>query len=193
MYDSDDAFETEMYYERDPAAAAVDRLNALGYGHDDISVMMEDKTREKAFSAMVNAKGSEGVAAGATIGGVLGAIVAGLTATGSVAAIAGTGGLATPLVVEPLPQRWQVWAPVPRAVESSAVSSASASARSAQKITKKVCARAASSSRCVRSRKNIAPTCARHSTRAVRRAAKLIRVSTMPARASAEPGFDSRG
>lgn len=102
MYDSDDAFESEMYYDRDPAAAAVDRLNGLGYGHDDISVMMEDKTREKAFSAMVNAKGSEGIAAGATIGGVLGAIVAGLTATGSVAAIAGTGGLATPLVVGPL-------------------------------------------------------------------------------------------
>ena len=39
-------------------------------------------------------KGSEGLAAGATVGGILGAIVAGVTATGSVAAIAGTGGLA---------------------------------------------------------------------------------------------------
>jgi len=44
--------------------------------------MTDDKTRERAFSSMVNAKGSEGIAAGATIGGVLGAIVAGLTATG---------------------------------------------------------------------------------------------------------------
>jgi Heat induced stress protein YflT len=108
MYDrddaleSDDAFESEIYYSREPASAAVDRLHALGYGRDDISVMMDDKTREKAFSAVVNAKGSEGIAAGATVGGVLGAIVAGLTATGSVAAIAGTGGLATPLVVGPL-------------------------------------------------------------------------------------------
>jgi hypothetical protein len=91
-----------MYYDRDPATAAVDRLHNLGYGRDEISVMMDDKTRERAFSSMVNAKGSEGVAAGATIGGVLGAIVAGLTASGSVAAIAGTGGLATPLVVGPL-------------------------------------------------------------------------------------------
>lgn len=101
MY-TEDAFESEIYYDRDPATAAVDRLHDLGYGRDEISVMMDDKTRERAFSSMVNAKGSEGIAAGATIGGVLGAIVAGLTATGSVAAIAGTGGLATPLVVGPL-------------------------------------------------------------------------------------------
>ena len=97
-----EAFETELYLDREPAAAAVERLHELGYGRDDISVMMDEKTRERAFGAMVNAKGSEGIAAGATIGGVLGAIVAGLTATGSVVAIAGTGGLATPLVVGPL-------------------------------------------------------------------------------------------
>ncbi len=97
-----DAFESEIYYDREPATAAVERLHNLGYGRDEISVMMDDKTRERAFSSIVNVKGSEGIAAGATIGGVLGAIVAGLTATGSVAAIAGTGGLATPLVVGPL-------------------------------------------------------------------------------------------
>jgi hypothetical protein len=102
MHDKDDAFESEIYYDREPASTAVERLHGLGYGREDISVMMDDKTREKAFSAVVNAKGSEGIAAGATIGGVLGAIVAGLTATGSVVAIAGTGGLATPLVVGPL-------------------------------------------------------------------------------------------
>ncbi len=97
-----EAFETEIYFDREPAAGAVDRLHGLGYGRDDISVMMDDKTRERAFGSMINAKGSEGIAAGATVGGVLGAIVAGLTATGSVIAIAGTGGLAAPLVVGPL-------------------------------------------------------------------------------------------
>jgi hypothetical protein len=91
-----------MFYDREPAEAAVNRLHGLGYGQNDIGVMMDDKTREKAFASLTNAKGSEGIAAGATIGGVLGAIVAGLTATGSVAAIAGTGGLAAPLVAGPL-------------------------------------------------------------------------------------------
>jgi hypothetical protein len=101
-YDETDAYETGMFYDREPAEAAVNRLHGMGYGHDDIGVMMDDKTRERAFASLTNAKGSEGVAAGATIGGVLGAIVAGLTATGSVAAIAGTGGLAAPLVAGPL-------------------------------------------------------------------------------------------
>lgn len=102
MHSDDDLYESEMYYDRAPAEAAVERLHGMGYERDDISVMMDDKTREKAFAAMTNAKGSEGVAAGAAIGGVLGAIVAGLTATGSVVAIAGTAGAATPLVVGPL-------------------------------------------------------------------------------------------
>ncbi len=97
-----DQFESEIYYAPDSAAAAVDRLHALDYGQDEISVMMDDKTREQAFSSMVKAKGSEGMAAGATVGGILGAIVAGLTATGSVVAIAGTAGAATPLVAGPL-------------------------------------------------------------------------------------------
>ena len=59
MYDNDDIFESEMYYDREPASAAVDRLHGLGYGRDDISVMMDDKTREKAFSAVVNAKAAK--------------------------------------------------------------------------------------------------------------------------------------
>jgi len=99
---SDNYYETGMYFDRGEAEAAVDRLNTLGYTPNDISVMMDDKTREKAFAAEVGAKTTEGLATGAVAGGVLGAIVAGLTATGSVFAIAGTGGAATPFVVGPL-------------------------------------------------------------------------------------------
>ena len=102
MDSRDDLYESEMYYDTAPAEEAVNRLHSMGYGQDDISVMMDDKTREKAFAAMTKAKGSEGMAAGATIGGALGAILAGLTATGSVVAIAGTAGAATPLVAGPL-------------------------------------------------------------------------------------------
>jgi hypothetical protein len=101
MYEGD-AYETQMYYEREPAETAVGRLHQMGYDRDDIGVMMDSKTRERAFAAIANVKTSEGVAAGATIGGVLTAIVAGLTASGSIAAIAGTGGLAAPLVAGPL-------------------------------------------------------------------------------------------
>jgi hypothetical protein len=97
-----DIYETEIYFEREPAEAAVSRLHEMGYGQEDIGVVMDDKTRERAFASMTNVKASEGVAAGATVGGILGAIVAGLTATGSVAAIAGTGGVAAPLVAGPL-------------------------------------------------------------------------------------------
>lgn len=100
--DNYDDFEMQIYFDRAPAEAAVDRLHDLGYAQDDIGVMMDDKTREKAFAAVVNTKGSEGLATGGVIGGLLGAIVAGVTATGSVAAIVGTGGLAAPLVAGPL-------------------------------------------------------------------------------------------
>ena len=98
----DHNFETELYADPLAAESAVERLHAMGYAREDISVLMDDKTRERAFAAYTNSKGSEGVATGATIGGVLGAIVAGMTATGSVAAIVGTGGLAAPLVAGPL-------------------------------------------------------------------------------------------
>lgn len=36
-----DEFETQIYFDRDPAAAAVDRLHDLGYAQDEIGVMMD--------------------------------------------------------------------------------------------------------------------------------------------------------
>jgi hypothetical protein len=100
MYDNN--FETGMYFDRADAELAVDRLHELGYAQGDISIMMDDKTRAQAFAGEVGAKTNEGVATGAVAGGILGAIVAGLTATGGIAAIAGTGGIATPLVAGPI-------------------------------------------------------------------------------------------
>jgi len=97
-----DDFETGIYDDRESAENAVARLHELGYTKDDISVMMDDKTRERDFADATGSKAGSGAAAGAAIGGGLGAIVAGLTATGSVAAIVGTGGAATPLVAGPL-------------------------------------------------------------------------------------------
>lgn len=95
-------FEGGMYYDRDQAEDAVNRLHGLGYGQDDISVVARDKEKAKEFAEATGSKASEGAVTGGAIGGALGAIIAGLTATGSIAAIAGTGGVAAPLVVGPL-------------------------------------------------------------------------------------------
>lgn len=95
-------FETGMYYDRGSAESTVQRLHDLGYTHDEISVMMNDKTREREFADATGSKASEGAVAGAAVGGSLGALIAGLTATGSIAAIVGTGGAAAPLVAGPL-------------------------------------------------------------------------------------------
>jgi len=97
-----DHFETGMYDDRASAENAVARLHEMGYTADDISVMMDDKTKARDFAEHTGSKATTGAATGAAIGGGLGAIVAGLTATGSVAAIVGTGGAATPFVAGPL-------------------------------------------------------------------------------------------
>jgi hypothetical protein len=97
-----DDFQTGIYDDRASAERAVDHLHGLGYGRDDISVLMHDKTREKEFAEATGTHTAQGAVTGAAVGGGLGAIIAALTATGSVAAIVGTGGAATPLVAGPL-------------------------------------------------------------------------------------------
>ncbi len=95
-------FQGGVYYDRDSAESAVNRLSKMGYDRNDISVMARDPERARAFADETGTKATEGTIAGGVIGGALGAIVAGLTATGSIAAIAGTGGAAAPLVAGPL-------------------------------------------------------------------------------------------
>ena len=91
-----------VFKDRGDADRAVDDLQRLGYGMNDISVIMNEGTRVTAFGTEKGSRGGEGVAVGAAAGGALGAIVAGLTATGSIAAVAATGGAAAPLVAGPL-------------------------------------------------------------------------------------------
>ncbi len=95
-------YETGMFYDTPSAEAAVTRLNEMGYGKDDISVMMDDKSKAKEFTDATGTQATKGAVTGASVGGGLGAIIAGLTATGSLAAIVGTGGAAAPLVAGPL-------------------------------------------------------------------------------------------
>ena len=95
-------FETGIYYDLDTAEARVRRLHELGYSDKDISVMMRDKDKARAFAERSGGHAAEGAVTGGAIGGGLGAIVAGLMATGSIAAVVGTGGAAVPLVAGPL-------------------------------------------------------------------------------------------
>jgi heat induced stress protein YflT len=97
-----DEWITGIFRDKGAADRAVDDLQKAGYGMNDISVMMTDDTRTKKFAAEKGTKAPEGAAAGGIVGGAIGAILAGVTATGSIAAIAATGGAAAPLVVGPL-------------------------------------------------------------------------------------------
>src|SRR6185312_5988007 len=98
-----DNIETGMFYDRDTAATAIDHLHDWGYSSDDISVMSRSRDDAEKFAHDHGARSTAaGAVTGAAVGGGLGAIIAALTATGSVVAIAGTGGAATPLVIGPL-------------------------------------------------------------------------------------------
>lgn len=69
-----------------------DVLQALekdGYGEDDIAVAMSDETRGKSFFIEKHSRAGSGAAGLGVVGGITGAIIAGIMGTGTVA----TGGL----------------------------------------------------------------------------------------------------
>ena len=69
------------------AEAAVDQLQAAGFSHDDVSVLMADKQGSKDFAAEKNTKAPEGTTAGVLSGGTVG---------GTLGLLAGLGALAIP-------------------------------------------------------------------------------------------------
>jgi len=99
------------FHDRDSAEAAVDRLATLGYGQNDVSVVMNHDTRSKYFGDdSAGAHGStdrsssiaKGAAGGGTIGGSLGALVAAVVGTGALGLTVATGGIAAPFIAGPL-------------------------------------------------------------------------------------------
>jgi len=64
---------------------ALRQLEALGFTEDQISLLMSDATRGKAFRLVEGTKADEGAAAGATFGGVLGAIIGSIGTAGALA------------------------------------------------------------------------------------------------------------
>jgi hypothetical protein len=92
--------ETGIFYNRHDAEEAVKLLHDVGYGDDEISVIMSDRTRAEEFAESTGSKVGEGTATGGLIGGTLGGIAAAMTT-----AIAGTvitGGAALPLFAGPI-------------------------------------------------------------------------------------------
>lgn len=99
------------FHDRHSAEEAVDRLSELGYGQSDVSVVMNQSTREKYFgqgdgtTPVAPDRGSsiaKGAAGGGMIGGTLGAVVAAVVGTGAVGLTVVTGGIAAPFIAGPL-------------------------------------------------------------------------------------------
>jgi hypothetical protein len=89
---------TGLYETPNRAATAVRALEDEGIPGEDISLLIGDNFDRDAFAVETHSKLAEGVAVGATTGGAVGALVAGLTAVGTIAT-GGTGLLvAGPLV-----------------------------------------------------------------------------------------------
>ena len=71
-----------LFKSRSSAESAVESLVEYGYSRDDISLLMSEATRGRDFAMRMATKAPEGAAAGATIGGAIGAIAASLVALG---------------------------------------------------------------------------------------------------------------
>ena len=77
---------TGIFRSRAASMLAVEDLIRHGYSQDDISLLMSETTRGSEFSVEEATKGPEGLAAGAAIGGAIGALILGLTSVGLIAA-----------------------------------------------------------------------------------------------------------
>lgn len=74
---------TGIYASRVAAELASEELMKAGFPAEDISILMSETTQGREFAVRKGTKAPEGAAAGATIGGVLGAVAAGLAAVGT--------------------------------------------------------------------------------------------------------------
>lgn len=76
---------TALYETPKQAATAIRTLEDSGIASDDISLLIGDSFDRDAFDVETHTKLSEGLAAGAVAGGAIGALIAGLTAVGTIA------------------------------------------------------------------------------------------------------------
>jgi|ERR1035437_3642864 hypothetical protein len=73
-------FETRMSME-----VALRKLEVLGLTENQIGVVMSDQTHGKSFKLETNSRAGEGLAGGATFGGIVGGILAAVAGAGTIA------------------------------------------------------------------------------------------------------------
>ena len=76
---------TGIFPNRDIAERAIQHLVDAGFAPEDTSLLMSEGTRGREFQMEKTTKAPEGAVTGATVGGVLGAVAAGLVAVGTLA------------------------------------------------------------------------------------------------------------
>ena len=92
---------TAIFENRNDAVMAMNSLETMGYSQNDLTLLVSENSWNKGEDLNIeqNTKAPEGTALGAGIGGVVGAVAAGLTTVGAVAATGGVGILAAGPIV----------------------------------------------------------------------------------------------
>lgn len=65
-------------------AELIEALNLRGYKEEDLSVLMSEHTHRQYFTPQENTKAPEGAAVGTLSGGILGAVIGGLSLVGNI-------------------------------------------------------------------------------------------------------------
>lgn len=76
---------TGLFDSESVAESAVSQLKNMGYGQNEITIIMKDRGAAEHLAHDSGARAMEGVGTGAAIGGTIGAVLAGLLAVGTVA------------------------------------------------------------------------------------------------------------
>jgi hypothetical protein len=79
------AIVTGVFSSRAAAEQAIAQLETIGVTEDQISVVMTDEARGKHFALKKSSKADEGVAAGASLGGLIGVIAGAILSAGAIA------------------------------------------------------------------------------------------------------------
>ena len=75
---------TGLFDTESAAENAVSQVKKLGYGQNEISIVMKDRGEAQDFAAHTGSRAMEGIGTGAAIGGTVGAVLGGILAVGSV-------------------------------------------------------------------------------------------------------------